>query len=320
MQTLEEYCRPFKGAHEEWPPLPLPASPQEHWWINWLGQHPADGLWDVLRLELPQLLLKPAHEVNQSDVYKQLVLRGERAAPSVIDASPKLKDPGGVSLKMAEHPCGALPVVTFRNHDDFVLALRCLAHRCEPVVIPASVHAQAVAGLIHWGLIRNLGREHRCQLLILHEAPYSSLSHTCLRGNVTPDQWVAQSMQWRLTHEQTHIACQRLVGEMRINLFDELVADALGMLKALNYFSADLFRLGLGLTSSGLLKDEEARTRVYLQILDPRFHRDACEMVLLRAAELERLLVQGAVDTDPMKLLRFLTRNRLDQPLQLKAA
>tara|TARA_B100002051_G_scaffold276463_1_gene324746 strand:+ start:1007 stop:1963 length:957 start_codon:yes stop_codon:yes gene_type:complete len=315
MQTLQQYCRSFKGANGEWPPLPLAATAHEFWWRNWLEQHQHGCAWDALSLELPQLLIKPAPEARQSDTYKRLVLRGETLAPEVIHAAPKLKDPGGVSLGMAEHPCGALPVMTFPNHDDFVLALRCLAHRCEPVSINSSVHAQAVTGLIHWGLIRHLGRNQRCQLLMLHEAPYSSLPHTCVRGNVTPGEWVKKSMQWRLTHELTHIACQKLVGEMRINLFDELIADALGMLDALHYFSADLFRLGLGLTSEGKLRDD-ARAHVYLKKLEPQSHFAVCKMVLLRAAELEFLLAQGAVENEPMKLLRFLTSNRLDQPLR----
>ena len=33
---------------------------------------------------------------------------------------------------------------------------------------------------------------------------------------------------------------------MRLNLYDKLIADALGMLKALKIFSADLFRVDLG--------------------------------------------------------------------------
>ena len=316
MQTIEQYCRSFELAHAEWPSLPLPATAQELWWRNWLEQHEQERAWDSLRLELPQLLIKPAPEARQSDTYKRLVLRGETVVPDAIRASPRLKEPGGLLLNMAEHPCGALPVMTFQNHEDFVLALRCLAHRCEPVAINSSVHAQAVIGLIHWGLIRHLGRNQRCRLLVLHQAPYSSLPHTCIRGNVTPDEWIKRSMQWRLTHELTHIACQKLVGEMRINLFDELIADALGMLDALNYFSADLFRLGLGLTSAGNLR-EDARAHVYLKNLEPKSHLAVCEMVLMRAAELEELLDQGGVDNEPMKLLRFLTSNRLDQPLRV---
>ena len=35
------------------------------------------------------------------------------------------------------------------------------------------------------------------------------------------------------------------------------------------------------------------------------------------AAELEELLDQGGMDNEPMKLLRFLTSNRLDQPLRV---
>ena len=40
-------------------------------------------------------------------------------------------------------------------------------YRCEPVALPPSVHAQAIDGLIHWGLIREVNRSTCCQLLIL---------------------------------------------------------------------------------------------------------------------------------------------------------
>ena len=39
---------------------------------------------------------------------------------------------------------------------------------------------------------------------------------------------------------------------MRINLFDELLADAIGMKTALGHFQAELFRQGLGLNLAEL--------------------------------------------------------------------
>ena len=122
-------------------------------------------------------------------------------------------------------------------------------------------------------------------------------------------------MIWRLEHELTHIACKRLVGEMRINLFDELIADALGMLAALGQFKAALFLNSLGLNADGGLRDD-ARAYVYLHTLDPQHHSDACQMVITRAQELEALLHVGTVSSERLQLLRVLTHNRLDQRLQ----
>ena len=73
---------------------------------------------------------------------------------------------------------------------------------------------------------------------------------------------------------------------MRINLFDELLADAIGMKTALGHFQAELFGQGLGLNLDGTIQDD-ARAHIYVQQLDPNDHVAACQMVLARANELE---------------------------------
>ena len=107
-----------------------------------------------------------------------------------------------------------MPVLSFDNHEDFKLALRCLAFRCEEVNLPATVHSQAISGLPHWGLIRDIDSKCRCQILLLHRAPYSSIPAELVPGQPDAATWIAQSQQWRLAHELTHLACLRLVGEM----------------------------------------------------------------------------------------------------------
>jgi len=83
MQTLKEYCRPFKGAEAPWPALPLPAEEGEIWWRRWLETTPTSEVWNRLRLELPQLLLQPGTSVREGEAYRRLVLKG--AAPLAED-------------------------------------------------------------------------------------------------------------------------------------------------------------------------------------------------------------------------------------------
>ena len=124
----------------------------------------------------------------------------------LIWPSAQLHDPAGPSISLAPHPTGAVPVLSFRDHRDFVLAVRCLANRCEEVPVQPTVHAQAISGLIHWGLIREVDRRTRCQILLLHRAPYSSLPADTIPEQPSADQWIALSQTWRLEHELTHIA------------------------------------------------------------------------------------------------------------------
>ena len=315
MQTLAEYCRPFKEANAIWPSLPLGADARERWWSEWLMTHSrADRPWDALRLLLPQLLLTPGENVRSGEAYQRLVMRGEPAQAADLAQAPGLHDPAGPSISLAPHPTGAVPVLSFRDHRDFVLAVRCLANRCEAVPVQPTVHAQAISGLIHWGLIREVDRRTRCQILLLHRAPYSSLPADTIPDQPSADRWIELSQIWRLEHELTHIACRRLVGEMRINLYDELVADALGMTAALGRFDADLFRRGLGL-SIDAHPDSDARAHVYVSTLEASEHHEAFQLVLQRASELEGLINKRQWPIEAMPLLAKLVRGQLDQPL-----
>lgn len=131
MQDLQDYCKPFSKADAIWPALPLPPDAIELWWRRWL--------------------LATANTVGtSSDRYQRLVLRGESPQPKDLEVAPRLQDPKGFSITIANHPCGAKPVLSVSDHDDFVLIMRCLAHRCERIPVQGTVHAQAVASLIHW--------------------------------------------------------------------------------------------------------------------------------------------------------------------------
>ena len=313
--SLDEYCRPFIGAGSQWPDLPLPAQPAMAWWHEWLNDTPADLHFESLLTALPQLRIKPHHGASQSEPYKHLVLNGENDIQIEQDELLQLIDPQGFSVRLANHPCGPMPVIEILEEEDFLNVVRCLAYRCELIQIQQSVHAQAVSGLIHWGLIRNLNIQERAQLIILHRSNYSSLPASAIPGKPTKEKWLEMSQIWRLEHELTHIATKRLVGEMRLNLFDELLADALGMINSLQLYSADLFRLGLGLNVDATTT-LNGRVHTYIKGLKQQDSKYACEHVLMRSIELEKLLKNCLLPYDRMALLRYLTQQRLDQPFR----
>lgn len=314
METLKEYCRPFKDANAAWPELPIPADARERWWRSWIGRTDLDRSWKALRQLMPQLLLQPGRDVCKGEAYQRLVLHGEPAQATDLEQAPSLMDPTGMVISIAEHPTGAVPVLSFREHKDFALAVNCLAKRCEASRVLPTVHAQAISGLIHWGLIREVNVQTRCQILLLHRAPYSSLPAETIPGQPQKKDWLDRSQIWRLEHELAHIACRRLVGEMRINLYDELVADCLGMIAAIGHFNADLFRKGLGLSWDGI-PEKEARAHVYVSPLNPRDHQKAFQLVLLRSRELETLIDKGQWPRRSMDLLQRLVKGQLGRPL-----
>ncbi|MCX5928682.1 MAG: hypothetical protein NTY40_02825, partial [Synechococcus sp. LacPavin_0920_WC12_MAG_50_7] len=203
---------------------------------------------------MPQLRLPQVKGISRSEIYRTLVLRGnDPEEPELQDAIhelgcvPQWQQPENLRIWIASHPCGAMPVLQTPNMHDFVLLVRALAHRGEPVVLADGVHAQAISGVIHRGLIKQLGRNSRARLIVLHEAPYGSVPAEHVPGKYNNHEWLEASTTLRLQHELTHLATKRLLGEMRLNMLDELIADCMGMVEALGLFDANLFGLCLGI-------------------------------------------------------------------------
>ena len=109
----------------------------------------------------------------------------------------------------------------------------------------------------------------------------SSLPARLIPGNPTNEKWIELSQQWRLEHELTHLASKRLVGEMRLNLNDELIAAALGMIKALKIFSTDLFRAGIGLNIDATT-EKNGSVHTYLRGLNQQDQLTVCKYALRR--------------------------------------
>ncbi len=307
-----EYCQPFIGSGNTWPDLPLPEQATDCWWRQWFDKVPETERFNKLRFVLPQLYIKPHNGARSSDIYKRLVLRGDPITPQDQNMRLYLNDENGLKFSLVDHSCGVLPVLSFNNLEDFVSVLCCLANRCEPFEIKSSVHSHAIGGLIHWGLIKDIDRSARAQLLLLHNAPYSSLPSKLIPGHPSDYEWLDLSHTWRLNHEIAHIYCRQLVGEMRINLLDELLADYIGMRASLGIFSADLFRLGLGLSTEAQLSND-SRACTYISELNSTDQKLACKAVIARSIELEALFKSDLLPHDEMHLLRYLTNQQLNK-------
>jgi hypothetical protein len=208
-----------------------------------------------------------------------------------------------------------MPVLETPSRLDFLRMVRALAHRGEPMPMADGVHAQAISGLIHWGLINQFGRQSRARLIVLHQAPYGSVAAGELPaqlGELGEEAWLAASSKLRLEHELTHLATKRLLGEMRVNLLDELIADCMGMVAALGCFSAELFGYCLGSTKPG------GRWSTYTVGLNAAESQQAVEFVMARAQELEQQLMGHPAlldSTHAMRRLQWLTRQQLDQAI-----
>ncbi len=323
--ALADYCQGFQPATEPWPPLPLADDITISWWRQLIEAAPGGvmqggELLEALQPVLPQLRLPQVPGISRSDLYRRLVLRGEQASAEELAAAgpePQWQEIGSLELWLAPHPCGTMPVLHTPNGADFLLLVRALAHRCEPVGLADGVHAHAVSGFIHWGLIRQFGPQSRARLILLHEAPYGSVGASEVSGCPGEALWLEASTALRLEHELTHLATKRLLGEMRLNLLDELIADGMGMVAALGRFDARLFGRCLGLDQVGQ-PQPAGRWNSYVGGLSAVDAQQALALTQQRAQELETLLARQPhllLPERSMERLHWLCQQRLDCPI-----
>ena len=127
--------------------------------------------------------------------------------------------------------------------------------------------------------------------------------------------WQQASTALRLEHELTHLATKRVLGVMRLNLLDELIADCMEMVAALGLFDARLFGRCLGLDPHGDTLPG-GRWCAYVAELDAGDAYRALHLVMERAQELQALFQANPKLLRPdycMARLQWLCQQRLDQ-------
>lgn len=214
----------------------------------------------------PQLYLVPGE--NMESAYKEAAVRGqkpENASLGLFHGSER------DSLIQEQTPAGPVDVLYLYHREDFENALRLLVYRCRPETIPATVGAMTIGKLINWKKInthmadylagggRDWAKEwerftadknnYRDTLIVLSDGPYSGVSAG--RANRTEEEWLDISRKIRLYHECTHVICQRLFPQQKEPIWDEIVADAVGVRKALGDYDAKLAALFLGVSAEG---------------------------------------------------------------------
>ncbi len=252
-----------------------------------------------------------------ADTYRQLYIRpsadGEAKYRAVVECG---EDPEEKSLShfrmneldSAEYddtPAGTVMVISLHEREDFDTFMRIMAHKCTEAVIPRTQGASILDGVINWRKIENhrdefieeqmrLGniepdwdsefdrftsdkQNYRDAIIVLSAGPYSNVSAD--RVGMNADEWLKLSYTIRRYHECTHFICRRLYHDKIDKVWDELVADAVGIYAALGYFDEKVARVFLGIEDdryvSGRLEnyvtaDDETEKRDMLDKLTKR--------------------------------------------------
>ncbi|MBE7008858.1 MAG: hypothetical protein E7422_06955 [Ruminococcaceae bacterium] len=215
-----------------------------------------------------QLYLAPGEE--GAERYKAVVRRGEAVeGGSLAHFRGSEED----SLTWEETPAGAAQIVTLHERADFEVFLQIMAHRCAETAIPATQGAMLLDGVINWRRIEAHKDAFLAQraaegethpdwaaefkrftadkanytdaLIVLSAGPYSGVG--AARVGLREDEWLRRSLTIRKYHECTHFVCRRKFPEWKDAVWDELVADCVGVYAAFGRLVPELVELFLGI-------------------------------------------------------------------------
>ncbi|HEU4556319.1 MAG TPA: hypothetical protein VFS20_00675 [Longimicrobium sp.] len=263
---------PF-GDAVQLPPLPLDDEPFVGDWERYRIEAEERGVWPVIRQALVQLRFPIAAGTSTTPAYEAATRAG--AAPPE-GPGVELEAPGDLRLFLHPTAAGRIPVLLAGTMDDFRSLVRALTRKNEPVPLPASMGAAMVAGYNNWERVARLraaweageiaadgaedwsaafrvlrGRKELYQdrFVLLGPGPYSGVP--AREMGMGEDEWRAASVAIRLEHECAHYFTRRVLGSMRNNLLDELIADYVGIASAAGGYRAGWFLRFMGLEGDG---------------------------------------------------------------------
>ena len=249
--------------------LPLSDEPFVQAWTRYADEARARGVLPVLREHLVQLRFPVTQGGSEAEAYQAATRRG--VLPDAPEDLP-LEDADGLRLFIHPTPAGAVPVLITSRRADFEALVRALTKKNEPVPLPPSMGACMVGGYNNWGRVAELRRAWEAGEVQVEGAGDWSAAFAALRGRkelyqdrfillsggaysgvpaeamgMQPAEWSRASITIRLEHECAHYFTRRVLGSMRNNLLDELMADYAGIVAAAGRYRADWFLRFCGL-------------------------------------------------------------------------
>ncbi len=251
--------------------LPLVDEPFAAVWDGYIREAEYGGVYQMLQQKLVQLSFPVNDGISQTEAYRAVTLKGEDAKGFETATGNILHQPDRIELFLHPTAAGRIPVLVIPDRSDFVCVVQALSYRNEPKVVPDSMGACMIKGYNNWDRINryktrwleqhpecdwNLEfidfKEHheryRDRLIVLSDGPYSGVNASAM--GLTEMEWQEKSLIIRLEHECTHYMTLRLLGSMQNNLFDELLADYMGLMAAFGEYSGARFLTFMGIAPS----------------------------------------------------------------------
>jgi hypothetical protein len=309
--------KPFgPGKSTAVPAFPLEDEAHVEAWESYAREAAEAGTFETLRRHFVQLRCPIRAGISQEEPYKAATRRGrdDAADDAYGGRALTLARPDLLDLTIVPTIAGRMPILVAGDRGDFVTLVRAFSERNEPAVVPDAMGACIVKGLNNWSRIRAYRARwassldhvpgeaewneefqrivprkelYQDRFVILSRGPYSAIAAAGI--GFSDAEWLDRSVVIRREHELTHYFTYRVFGSMRNNVFDELVADFVGLVRALGRYRADLALRFLGLEAHPVFRPG-GRLEVYRG--QPPLSDDAFAVVralaVKAAANLER--------------------------------
>lgn len=250
--------------------LPLSDEPFAAVWKDYAQKAGQEGFLQTLCSRLIQLNFPVQEGLSQDSGYQAAVKKGQ--FPAEPGPGPLFSAPEQLKLFVHDSPAGSIGVLMAGNRQDFVTLVQALVYKNEPVPVPESLGAFMVSGYNNWERIKSYRRQwmqgrkdsddglawslefqnlkkkknlYQDRFIILSSGFYSGIQPATL--GLSPQEWQEYSLRLRLEHECTHYFTLRFFSSMRKNIWDEILADYMGILAARGSYSYKWFLLFLGL-------------------------------------------------------------------------
>lgn len=241
-------------------------------WREYINEAETKGAFNTLKTYFPQLNFPILQGISQTPEYRSAVLKGVSWEGMTVASGLMMENPEALSVYLYPSCAGRIPVLFTSSRADFKTLVGALSMKNEPMDIPDSTGAFFVKGFNNWDRIKRyrekwekaagtseseplwpeefkrlVPQKHLYQdkFIILSDGPYSGISGEVL--GFSEDEWNSISLVIRREHECTHYFTQRAYGFARNNVFDEIIADYAGIVKAAGIYKARWFLNFVGL-------------------------------------------------------------------------
>lgn len=291
--------------------------------------------------EFRQLQLYIGEGDKHEEEYRAIVLRGEGPKIEESDFKMDVHD----TLEILKGEFGQVRCIFLRERDDFIRMVRCMAHRCTPWNVPRSMGSIVIMGITNWRKIQehkirflseggedwrdefkrftSVKENFKDDMIIISEGSYSGVD---VKGEELGGMdWIEISRGIRKYHELTHLICFKKHREKREPIFDEILADIMGMYISMGQVKKEIILRCLGIEGNryrdgGRLENYIPRVKITKEVC--RAVEECYSSILSQISgqmqgisdgeaicELERLIedvyMSGVVDTSMERFKKF---------------